>query len=240
MNNAEEFLSYFNQIESYLRKRIGKESILEDHTTFLDLVYRVSKTNRIIERYANDLKEFAELRNAIIHQRTDGHIIATPLNRTVTEIKSIYELITKPPIAVNIKNEPVNFLSSSDPLSKALKMVDEYSFSQIPIYRDGVFKALLSSNTITRWLASQIKDDLISISETKISDVLKFSENKNNFKLFHRNANCFEVLEIFQSAILSGNNLEAVIITDSGKSDEKPLRIFTVWDIPLLEKRLKK
>jgi hypothetical protein len=48
-----------------------------------------------------------------------------------------------------------------------------------------------------------------------------------------------EVLEAFSKAGENGKRLEAILVTNSGKRDEKPTRIITIWDIPEINSQLK-
>lgn len=74
MLNSERFLNAFNSIEHSLRKLAKKEK----GTRFYKLVNIASEHYQIVQHFSNDLKEFADLRNAIVHERTDGHVIAEP------------------------------------------------------------------------------------------------------------------------------------------------------------------
>lgn len=72
MLNSDRFLNAFSSIEQQLRKitRRGKE------TRFYQLVDEASASTPAVASYKDDLKEFADLRNAIVHERGDGRVIA--------------------------------------------------------------------------------------------------------------------------------------------------------------------
>jgi hypothetical protein len=88
MLNSDRFLNAFNSIERYLREfaKQGKE------TRFYALVDLASNSNPAVRRFKDDLKEFADLRNAIVHERTDGHVLAEPNDKAVNEIAAIPNL----------------------------------------------------------------------------------------------------------------------------------------------------
>ena len=79
MKNSERFLNAFSKIEKYIRKLIAGDR----RATFYALVDDASKKNSAVNTYRTDLKEFADLRNAIVHERTDGHVSAEPRDDTV-------------------------------------------------------------------------------------------------------------------------------------------------------------
>jgi len=238
MNNATEFLSYFNKIEDLLKKKARLNNKFSGYMTFNDLIRESSRFNSIVRRFSSDMKEYAELRNAIVHGSKDDEIIAMPLPKTVKEIKRIFDKLNTPPLASKFRKEKVILLSINDPLSKALELMLKHAFSQMPVLENDRIVALLSSNAISRWLANNINEDIISILETEVYDILAHAEFKENFRILSARTNCYDILEVFQRSITSGQYLEAVILTQNGKPNEDPIGIFTIWDLPMLEKAL--
>ena len=178
------------------------------------------------------LREFADLRNAIIHERTDGHVIAEPNDASVSHIEYIATMLTKPPTIIPRFQKEVSVLKPGDPVAEAASIMLRDSFSQIPICDDTGFVALLSANTLSRWLGSSISTDIFCLSETDIKAVLRFSEDQDNCAFLGRNHTVFDALEKFQSYERKGKRLEAILVTQNGKSTESILGIITVWDIP--------
>ena len=116
-------------------------------------------------------------------------------------------------------------------------MVDMYnhSFSQVPVYDDGVFQGLLTTDTISRWLASGFeREGGIIIMEETVADVMPHNENPNNVRLISRNCTLYDVLDYFDQANEKGRRLDALIVSNSGRNDERPLGIITVFDLPKL------
>ena len=93
-------------------------------------------------------------------------------------------------------------------------------------------KALLTPNTITRWLGENVDDDLSSLEDTKISSVLRSTEDKNNHEIVEKNTNLFQILDFYRKFEKEGKNLEAIIITESGRRNQKPMGILTLSDLP--------
>ena len=54
--NSDDFLTAFSAIEKWLRKESGEDR----STPFYQLIEKVSFKNRMIRRYKDDLKEFAD------------------------------------------------------------------------------------------------------------------------------------------------------------------------------------
>jgi len=149
MSNSDRFLQAFTTIEQYLRKKSG----LGRDSSFPELVKAVSKSNPVIRNREDDLRQFAELRNAMVHIRRGN--------------------------------------------------------------------------------------DVFSLAETPISQVLEYVEDEDNYRFVSRNKSLLEVLQLFEDYAGSGRRLEAVLITDSGKPNEKLLGIVTIYDLPDAPKELR-
>lgn len=227
--NSDEFLAAFSGIEKWLRKEAGEDR----SATFSQLIEKVSYKSGIIRQYRNDLKEFADLRNAIVHERTDSHVIAEPNDRAVADLKHIESVILAPPRVVPMFQLQVRTRTVSESVGQAVADMRNGSFSQLPIFSDSSkLIAVLTTETVVRWLASEVSNDLVSLLETKIKDVLPHVEDEEHFCLLSRKATLFDALSKFDEFALRGKDLDAVLITDNGKPDQSLLGIITVYDLP--------
>ena len=110
----------------------------------------------------------------------------------------------------------------------------ENSFSQFPIFNiDGSVEEIITTNTISRWLSSNIEPNgTIIIENVKVESMLNEIEYKENFKFISRDASIFDAYDLFLNHINSqGFNLDAIFITHSGKKNEKLLGLITIVDI---------
>ena len=148
-----------------------------------------------------------------------------------TDARQIADLITRPPGVEFFKGKVTSF-NPDDPIALAVRAMYTKSYSQAPIYENGHFAGLLTTNTIARWLGAQASEDIFSLQETPIRDVLRFSENDDNHRFLPRKATLFDVMELFHAHERRGGRLDAVLITENGAPSEKPLGIITAWDLP--------
>ena len=91
--NATEFINSYNKIDAQLRDLYS----FKPSQSFTDVVRRSAEKNSIVRKYENDLVDYARLRNAIVHQSTDGQIIAVPCDEVVEKMRTIERLICTPP-----------------------------------------------------------------------------------------------------------------------------------------------
>jgi len=234
VSKSQRFLQAFGEIERSLRR--GSSSPKD--IGFYRLVDLVGVDNPVIRRFKVDLKQYADLRNAIVHDRIGGVVIAEPHERVVQRIETIAALIQRPPRVLPVFERRVLTLRSDDTLEAALKTMLKHSFSQIPVISREDFIGLLTANTITRWLASRSQSDWDSI--TPISSVLDCAEDVDNHCFLPGNATIFDAMDSFHTYEELGKRLEAVLITESGKSSSKIKGIITVSDLPRILKEMEK
>jgi CBS domain-containing protein len=228
MSNADRFLTAFSSIERYLREltKSGK------YTTFYAMLADANRKNSVVRRYTPHLKDLADLRNVIVHQRTDGRIIADPNDGVVAEIEQIRTMLLNPPKVIPTFKADVLTLAPNARIAEAVKAMRERSFSQVPIYDNTEFAGLLTANTITRWLGASLQQDVFILSETKISDVLTHTEDREHVCFIGSRATLFDALDQFQAYERNDTRLEAMLITNSGRANESLLGIITVYDLP--------
>jgi len=149
------FLDSFCRIEKYLR-----ESTQSNRSEkFYELIEKASRSNRAVRVREDDLKELANLRNVLVHERREGKPIAIPSEAAVSLIEEIEGYITKPPEVIPTFQRDVLVCNPEDPIAIALEAMYKYKYSQIPIVHNGKFTKLLTTNTITNWLGSCITDE---------------------------------------------------------------------------------
>ena len=153
-SNAERFLNAYARIEQALRKIVAPDRFLK----FYELVNCAAKSEPIVKEYRSDLLEFGELRNAIVHNRADGRVIAEPDDDAVAAIERIAAHLTAPPRVLPLFKKKVITVASRDPISKAVMLLYRHSFSQLPVTEGGITVGLLTSNTITRWLGKSLEN----------------------------------------------------------------------------------
>ncbi|WED54956.1 CBS domain-containing protein [Exiguobacterium profundum] len=222
------FLDRFHSIETMLRQQLRQE----EHISFSYLVEQAAKQNSLIRQKAERLKSFGRLRNAIQHgSGLNGEAIAEPHDKIVEEIIDIEEKLRSPKRMNHFFRE-VYSLTGTDSMSKMLHLVHEFQYSQFPVFNsEGEFISLVTESGITNWLASNVKDDLISFEETRVSDLLSVDELAETYRFISRITTVYEAKDYFLQAANEGRKLEALLITESGKSNQSLLGILTHWDL---------
>lgn len=230
MVNSDIFLATFSEIESWLRKQVGTDR----STPFYQLIERASQKNRTIAQYRDDLKEFADLRNAIVHERSDGHVIAEPNDRAIAAFQKIRTALVNPPTIIPRFASKVLARPSSHSVGAAVTDMRNGSFSQLPILMNGNVVALLTAETVVRWLATEVQNQIVNPWETEISAVIRHAENVDHYCFLPRRATLLEALFKFEDFVARGRSLDAILISEDGRPDQKLLGILTIFDLPAI------
>lgn len=229
MKNSEQFLIYYNLIDNFLKVNNN-----QDRTIPFSQKLKTSD-NPVIKKNLSELISFGDLRNAIVHSPRVGkeEIIAEPNENAVQKLKVLCEQITKPKKVIPEFQTEVLGEKIDAFINDIFTKMTQLSFSQFPVFdRNDRICEIINTNTITRWLSSNLETNgTIVIENVKVSDLISKIEHKQNYKFIHREASIYEAYEIFINQINSGKNLDAIFITNSGKVSEKVLGIITIEDI---------
>lgn len=228
MPNSDSFLETFSALEAWLRRKANAERSVSFH----ELVERVARTDRAVRRCKDDLKEFADLRNAIVHERTDGHVIAEPNSRAVADFERIRSALLNPSTVIPRFQIPVLSRGASESIGIAVSDMRAGDFSQLPVLSDGRVIGLLTAETVVRWLASEFNNDLVSLWDTTIEKVLPHVEDPNHYCFLSRKATLLDALSCFEDFASRGKDLDAILVSHDGRPEQQLLGILTVYDLP--------
>jgi len=211
IRNSDRFLSAFHRIEQSMKDIIGTN----DHLSFHKLVDLSKKKNAIIRRYEEKLREFATLRNAIVHHQTSPeYVIAEPHDEIVEALELIDMAVSKPVTVGKMFERNVDILQVTDTLKDALFMIRDKHYTQIPVYNGTVFVGLLTAVGIMFWLANNVEKGRDISWEMTVEIPLKHERKEENHKFVPREMSIYEAEELFKEALAKGKRMEALLITD--------------------------
>lgn len=232
MTNSERFINSFVAIEMHLRSLVGGS-----HIPFNQLVYEAGKKDSIIYHYAQDLNEFSQLRNAITHNRAgESKVIAEPHDEVVREIEAIYKSITDIKTILSVLQKSVYYVDVKDDFKKLLEYKKDHGYSVVPVYNKGVYHGLLHADLYMRCL----EEGLGFVDIDSIESLLKYANKKDRVVFLSKKANLADALKAFNDQQLKGMKLNAIIITEDGFTNQEPLGILTLKDLPMILSNLNK
>lgn len=226
--NSDRFLTAFNRIDHRLRDIIGAKDFLP----FYRLVDQAKKKDVLVRKYEDDLRSYADLRNAIVHHRTSmDYVIAEPHLDVVEKIEYMDATLAKPTLVGQMFCKKVYVLQERDSLKYVLKVIRNRKYTQFPVYHKNQFKGLVTTVGITNWLATTLSVDQLPKHVPTMRDILLHEKNKVNYKFVSKYITIYEAEEIFKQGVERGRRFEALLITEHGKPQEKLIGIITPLDI---------
>lgn len=221
----------FNQIHYKLNGLVQSKN-----KNFLHVLNIAKDKYSYVKPHYDLLRQYAKLRNSLVHYKLDPvKYIAEPHLDVVEDIEEIQKNICKPPLALSIASKDVLTFNTATQLEEILKKVEETGYSQFPIFNSTGFKGLLTEGGIAKWLSQNIQSGLAMIEGVTASDILAI-EKDHNVQFVKRTTNISELEELFESYFDMNKRLEAVIVTETGSSNEKPLGIITTWNLVQIDR----
>ncbi|MEJ5927159.1 CBS domain-containing protein [Corynebacterium sp. H128] len=230
-SRATTFLAFFNDIEAHLRTTLKAKN----SDGFAWMVRLAARKQLVTEQQSNILQECAELRNAIVHGSfVDGEPIADPREDAISTLSAIRDALVAPVTALQILGpKPVQHLSPTDSILEALRLIQQSNISQFPLYHDGKFAGLLTTNTIARWVANDLDDDNRLDAKT-VADALKYAEHSEHVEFFSRDTSATSAV----AKLMHPDSAQFGLITETGRPHETPLRAIGRSDLSLLHAAL--
>lgn len=99
-------------------------------------------------------------------------------------------------------------------------------FSQVIAAHEGKH-SIASTEGIAHWLEAKSKEDIISLLDARLGDVLRFEPEDTCIHL-KANDTVDQAREIFANDI--GKRIFSALITEHGYANEEPINIVTPWD----------
>ena len=225
--NAERFLTAYNNIDYGLRSIYGFKRSM----SFSDVVRRSVVLNSVVRKYEDDLIDYGRLRNAIIHQGNHKFIIAEPHDDIVEHIERLADLITEPPLALDmVGNKEVITINYDMKVSHAMELIYRTGYSNLPTYHGDKLIGILNGRKLIAVLGEKIGQgvDLGKyINETTVAEILPNMGDDYYFMLADQKLTIDNAMNFFEN----NRKLLIILITKDGKDTGKPLKIISNADI---------
>lgn len=235
LTNSERFVNTYNKLDKYMRQHSTKD-YYESHLSLIDTMVR--KGDVFFKKNSEILKQFAKLRNAIVHnpKDNDSRTIAEPHDRVVKAYEEFLEKVTNPPLAIDnmsIPNKKIYKTYLNSNVFEVINIMKKNMYSHVPVVEDNKLIGVFSENVIFSYIADK---NVITLDEnTKISHFDNYipinRHTSEKFIFTHKNTTVVEIDDMFQDEYKDNKRLGAIFITENGKEYEKILGLITPWDI---------
>lgn len=232
--NAAKFINSYNKIDSQLRDLYG----FKPSQPFTDVVRRSAEKNAVVRKYENDLADYARLRNAIVHQSTDGRVIAVPCDDVVERIQLIEKLLCEPPtVGETLKDKRIVSIEAEISLRQAVLLMARTGFSNLPVYRGKRLEGIINNRRVLRELGEVLARGESAdawLSQTAVSDILSETDTAVYYKFLAKS----DTLQTVADAFEENRKLLAVCVTEHGRPFERIFNFITPADLPRINKIL--
>jgi predicted transcriptional regulator len=231
MSRADDFRHEFNKLEKLLRSQIDAPEYVDLQSVIKTLVN--VKKDRVVTNFQNDLREYSELRNAIVHQSTNKSI-AEPYEETVIALRELREKIERPKTAWDVATKNLATVKLDDSIAKVVELITKEHITSAPVLDGSEVVGFVSESTLARLIASNIEEDGTVIAAKLIRDIALdslYGDEFDKYSYASKTLSVYEIEDMFSEAISQGKRLMAIIVTNDGKPSQSPLGIITAWDL---------
>lgn len=122
MDRAGEFIQLYNRLSDHLVTLVDAESYL----TYAQLLRRAAHSSTAVASYESDLRDYGDLRNAIIHYKNyPREVLAEPTEPTLAAFRAIVDRVIAPKRLIPTFQQTVSSASSpASTLSWSRKMAN--------------------------------------------------------------------------------------------------------------------
>ncbi len=230
--NAGAFINSYNKIDAQLRDLYG----FKPSQSFTDVVRRSAEKNSVVRKYENDLTDYARLRNAIVHQSTDGQIIAVPCDEVVEKLQMIERLICTPPtIGETLSEKKIVSIEGSLSLRQAILLISRTGYSNLPVYEGKRMIGIVNNRRLIKALGEAIQRGVLVdewLSVTPVSDILSETDLFVYYKYLGKKDTLQDILNAFEE----NKKLLAVAVSEHGTAGERIVNFVTPADLVRIAK----
>lgn len=219
------FIESYNAIEKYLEEVVKRDR----YTGFTSLVRDYQKQFGEWDD-AQGVLEMARLRNVIVHNLTEPYeYLSVPTEETLLKIRDIQEHLINPVLAEQLFSKKVITVACNDKLSKLFSLIKKTKHTRYPVYDANHFCGLVTENSIAHWLARNVsyQQNEIVVADISIETVLNVNKNRINYQFISKDTRVDEARVLF----FDNSRLEALLMTETGRIQQRLLGIATRWDV---------
>ena len=193
-------------------------------------VHAIKQGDRVVKNHAAALDVLVDLRNVIQHSRVNkGLPIAIPREDAVEAMERIAEYIERQPQIKDFMVKDLALLSPGSAIEEASEQVVRFDLSQMPVYEDGSYVGLFTTNSMARWLGNAIRSEggTLIVENVKVSEILEHVEQHEVPKFVRPAQSALKVCETLSKETAP----PAILVTTDGTAAGQLQGIVTRFDV---------
>jgi predicted transcriptional regulator len=213
MTNYEKFIVLCNKFTRYLSDTYQ----LKSNATMGQVIRILRHRHPLIKYHFEALDSYADLRNVLVHETYNEHVLAQPSDHVIKHFEWIYQSILTPISLRDLMHKTVISLKASMTFSDVLDHIRVYKFSHYPIFEKNHFLGVLSDNGIAHALAQKEFNEMKKLYQTPLKQILDFDEHKNDYLVVSIETSMFDLFETIQH---QKKDIETILITKKNQIDD--------------------
>ncbi len=226
---TESFLAAFAELETLVAKAAKKsksDSVMKNYKVICD-------KKSFYYQFKDDMQQLANLRNVLVHERINKtEYLAQPLPCVTDKLKKIISLFNKPALIIDHFKPDIKEFPSTSLMTGLLSYLGDKDYSQALVRTNGDLN-VLSANTIQRWLAKHVKDEILELN-LPVAEVMRYQEDCTELTIASKKLTLIDALDYFQK----NTQLVILAITENGNKNEKLISLLATYDLPRIYKIL--
>lgn len=194
MKNHEKFLYLCNTLTRNLSDRYH----LKQNATMGYAIRETRYKNPVIKYHYDALISYVELRNVLVHESYD-RVLAEPTLEVINHLTHIVSKISEAKKVKDMFLFDVVCFYENDLIESLFETIQKTKYSHFPIFNNGGLLGIISANGIAHFIASKIGEDIISLKDIRILEVLQADEHSNHFKMITSMTPLYDIIDIFDS-----------------------------------------
>ncbi|KRM79907.1 hypothetical protein FC84_GL000606 [Lapidilactobacillus dextrinicus DSM 20335] len=232
MDNYQRFLQAYNELEHALQHRLKVDA----KNNLGSLLRIASQTHdKLITAHYEQLDFLRNFRNILVHNGLlkEGEI-ATPSDALIEKVQTITIKIREAKKIKDFFTSKVISFKLTDPLPKVLQAVNQYGYTKFPVFSEDRLVGVVTDNGITKFMASRLQEDLVSIKSVQIAQILAIDKRKDSFMIVNETTSIYDIDEIFTRKIEEGKSSFILLMARDNHVDqpEDITGIITPLDLP--------
>lgn len=186
--------------------------------------------DRVVRQNAAALHVLVDLRNVIQHGSVNkGLPIAIPREDAVEAMERIADYIERQPQIKDYMVKDLALLSPGSAIEEASEQVVRFDLSQMPVYENGSYVGLFTTNAMARWLGKAVRDQggTLIVENVKVSEVLENVEDHEKPHFVKPISSALKVCETLSKETAP----PAVLVTTDGTDAGQLQGIVTRFDV---------
>lgn len=213
MDNAARFRKSFHD----LLKLIYQRSPRNEYYPLEAAIREAGKSFPAIRYYEEEILVSARLLEAISSEHEGDLSLAEPSQLAIDRVDKILKFVKDPPSVLPLFQREVAALTIQDTVGRAVEIMQQEDYSQVPIYSGDFLLGLATSELITRWIGATRAKGLTPDYSSPLAEILAFQDPKKDPRclIFHRDDTLFKALDSIQVSEAAGVKFGAILILHS-------------------------